>query len=110
MAYATVFFKNPHTGQMRAAPVGFSWTTFFFGFFPAILRGHWSMGLLMIPLALVTLGLSGLYFSFAYNKIYLNHLMNEGYLATGSTMPLELIGQKIKRAIPTAPEFKQVTG
>ena len=28
-----LFFKNPHNGKLREAPIGFSWTTHFFGSF-----------------------------------------------------------------------------
>lgn len=29
---------NPVTNQIKRAKIGFSWTTFFFGFWPAIFR------------------------------------------------------------------------
>lgn len=36
-----VMLKNENTGQIKQAKIGFSWTVFFFGFFPAIFRGDW---------------------------------------------------------------------
>ena len=100
MAYATLHLKQPMSGQLRAAPVGFSWTSLFFGFLPAAFRGHWSMAIIMVLLALLTFGLSGIYFAFAYNRMYINHLLNEGYQAVGATMPIDLISQRLKRQIP----------
>ncbi|MGH8655103.1 MAG: hypothetical protein ACREYE_24345 [Gammaproteobacteria bacterium] len=59
MAYNTIHFQHPTTGQIREAPVGFSWTCFFFGFFPAFFRGDWKWGIIMLLIALITFGLSG---------------------------------------------------
>ena len=44
MASMTLNMKNPQTGQVKQAPVGFSWTVFFFGMFPAFFRGDIKYG------------------------------------------------------------------
>ena len=79
MAYNTIYFENPHNGQLREAPVGFSWTVFFFSCFPPIFRGDWKWFIIMVILALATAGLSGFVFIFMYNKIYIKELINTGY-------------------------------
>ena len=79
MAYNTIYFQNPQTGQMRQAPVGFSWTVLFFSWFPPMFRSDWKWTLIMLLCALVTWGLSGLVFMFIYNKLYIKELLNNGY-------------------------------
>lgn len=34
-----VILRNLDTGVIKTSPTGYSWTTLFFGFFPAIFRG-----------------------------------------------------------------------
>lgn len=71
----------------KEVKVGFSWTTFFFGFFPALFRGDlkWAaiMFIISLFLGVFTLGIgawvSGLVFSFVYNKIYIKELIEKGY-------------------------------
>ena len=81
MAYTTIMFENPNTGAMKEAPVGFSWTTFFFGFFPALFRGDWKWAIIMFILAMFTMGLSGLIFMFIYNKLFIQDLIGSGFKA-----------------------------
>ena len=100
MAYAKIYFENPRSGMVREAPVGFSWTTFFFGFFPALFRGHWVGFLIILLSALVTFGLLNLVFMFIYNKMYVRHLINDGYKAKSATADLEFVQQKMNLNIP----------
>lgn len=81
MAYTHINFKNPVTGEMRRAPVGFSWTTLFFGFFPALFRSDWKWTLIMFILNIITYCLSSFVFMFIYNKLYIKDLINKGYKA-----------------------------
>ena len=70
MAFTKIIFKNPNTGAIKEAPVGFSWTVFFFGFIPALFRADWKWAAIMFLLAMFTFGLSNLVFMFIYNKLY----------------------------------------
>jgi hypothetical protein len=74
-----IFLENPNTGQHKEAKIGFSWTTFFFGFIPALTRGDWKWGAIQFLVACCTLGLSGLVFMFIYNKLYIKDLLNDGF-------------------------------
>ena len=79
MAHNTIYFENLHTGQMREAPVGFSWTVLFFGSLPPLFRGDWKWACLTLLCAMITLGLSHFVFIFIYNKIYIKELINDGF-------------------------------
>ena len=81
MAFTSIIFENPNTGAIKEAPVGFSWTTFFFGPFPALFRGDWKWAVIMFILAFITAGLSSLVFMFIYNKTYIKDLIGSGYKA-----------------------------
>lgn len=81
MAHTTIIFENPKSGAIKEAPVGFSWTTFLFGFFPALFRGDWKWAGIMLLLLLVTFGLSGFVFMFIYNKLYIKDLIGAGFKA-----------------------------
>ncbi|HHY06891.1 MAG TPA: hypothetical protein GX532_07965 [Clostridia bacterium] len=67
-------------GMVKQVKVGFSWTALFFGVFVPILRGDWKWALIMVFLAIITFGISWIVFPFVYNKIYINNLLEKGYL------------------------------
>ena len=74
-----IYFENPHTGYRREAPQGFSWTTLFFGFFPALFRGDWKWVIIMVICSVITVGFSQLIFCFIYNDLYMKDLLSNGY-------------------------------
>ena len=81
MAYTKIQFENPNTGAIKEAPVGFSWTVFFFGFFPPLFRGDWKWAVIIFLLACITMTFSNLVFMFIYNKLYIKELIGSGYKA-----------------------------
>ncbi|MCI1284287.1 DUF2628 domain-containing protein [Lacticaseibacillus songhuajiangensis] len=82
-----VTLTNARTGQARQAKIGFSWTTFFFGFFPALFRSDWKWALIIAVLQIATgaftfgisTGIISIIFAFIYNKLYINDLIANGY-------------------------------
>jgi len=101
MAYATVHFHHPQSGRLKTAPVGFSWTTFFFGGIPALLRGHWVAAVVMFLACFVTWGLASVVFAFFYNKWFVNHLVSEGFKVTGASHDLAMLGHRLGRTLPS---------
>lgn len=102
MAYTSIIFKNPNTGAMKEAPVGFSWTTFFFGFFPSLFRGDLKYGVIQFILALITMGFSSIVFAFIYNKLYIRDLIGAGFKAQSiASGDLNFASAKIGMQIPT---------
>tara|TARA_B110000196_G_scaffold228964_1_gene197622 strand:- start:573 stop:890 length:318 start_codon:yes stop_codon:yes gene_type:complete len=100
MAFGQITFKNPYTGSIKEAPIGFSWTTFFFSPFPAFMRGHVSYGFIILTLAIITGGLSSIVFAFIYNKMYVQHLISEGFKCSYSTHPSEYMANKLSLMLP----------
>ncbi|MDX6153587.1 DUF2628 domain-containing protein [Marinococcus sp. PL1-022] len=74
-------------GIMKETKIGFSWTTFFFGFFVPLFRGDMKWFLIMLiggaVVGLITSGIGGwiigVIFAFMYNKIYIKELIEKGY-------------------------------
>lgn len=101
MAYTSIIFKNPNTGVMKEAPVGFSWTTLFFHWIPALLRKDWKWTIIILILTVITGGLSALLLSFIYNKIYIKGLINSGFRAVSiASGDMNLASAKVGMQIP----------
>lgn len=87
MATAVVLRHND-TGVIKTGYFGFSWTTLFFGAFPALFRGDYITFLgaiiIMVVLAIFTLGIgafvAGLVWAFIYNKYFTTRLLERGYV------------------------------
>lgn len=77
MAFATVILTNGLS--TKKAPIGFSWTTFFWSGFPALFRGDWGRAALIFIASLFTSGIAPLIIAFFYNKHYLNSLFARGW-------------------------------
>lgn len=80
-----------NNGLRKEVKVGFSWTTFFFGFFVPLFRGDLKWAAIMffgaILLGIATAGIGGavlgIVMSFVYNKIYIKELIEKGWRPLG---------------------------
>ena len=96
MAHNSIFFENPNTGLIKEAPVGFSWTTFFFGGIVALIRGDIKWGLVQMLIQFFTFGFSSMVWGFFYNKLFINELISQGYkIKSVSHGTLEYICQEL---------------
>ncbi|CAM4119183.1 hypothetical protein [Lederbergia lenta] len=85
-------------GVVKDVKIGFSWTTFFFGFFPALFRGDLKWAAIMfvssVAIGLITFGfggwIPGIIFSFIYNNIYIKDLLEKGYRPADEQAEAEL--------------------
>jgi len=84
---AAVQLKHPTTGIVKDGFYGFSWTSFFFGGFPALFRGDIAYGLGILIAGLLFGAFSagflwfvvGLIWAFIYNKNYTHRLLQAGF-------------------------------
>lgn len=96
-----IVFLNPDTGVIKEAPVGFSWTVFFFGFFPPLLRSDWKWGVIMFVSEFLSAGLSRLLFMFLYNQLYIKDLISSGFRAKYLTQnDVDLLSADLNITIP----------
>lgn len=111
MAHSHINFKNPNYGKVVRAPVGFSWTTFLFGFWVALFRGDFKWaGLQILTIILVSLLTQGLgtiipivIYACLYNKFYIEDLLSAGYKVESiqSNFTLEQLSEKLGIALPS---------
>lgn len=84
--------RHKTSGIMKDGIYGFSWTTFFFGFFPALFRGDFltfvGTFVVLFFLGLVTAGIGtfiGMFiWAFFYNNYYTKKLLEKGYEFAGT--------------------------
>ena len=95
MASAVITFKNDNTGEVKSAPVGFSYTALSWSFLPMVIRRDWKWAAIVAFLSCITgavvsnlapnepvfVFLNNLVFGFIYNKLYIKELISKGYNA-----------------------------
>lgn len=67
------------TGEIRTAKIGFSWTTFFFGFCVPICRGDAKWAVIMFAAAVLTCWAAIIVLAFTYNGTYIRGLLEKGF-------------------------------
>ena len=99
MAKETLHFKSKHTGDMKKAPVGYSWTMLLFSAFVPLLRGDWkwavSIFISFVVLVALVVGFNpeaeypesvcvwaSFILGFFYNKSYVKTLIAKDYVVT----------------------------
>tara|TARA_B100000795_G_C22669766_1_gene387469 strand:- start:228 stop:524 length:297 start_codon:yes stop_codon:yes gene_type:complete len=93
MAFATVNLEK--SGLIKEAPVGFSWTTFFFGFWPSLFRGDLKWAAIQFIATWITFGISLFVFPFIYNRLYITSLIEAGYKVKNYSGNKALIQEKL---------------
>lgn len=82
-----VILRNPETGLLKSTYFGFSWTTLFFGMFPALFRGDFmtfiSAFAVYFILAIISYGIipfiASIVWAFMYNRYHARRLIERGY-------------------------------
>lgn len=100
MAFTNIEMKNPISGEVESAPVGFSWTTLFFQFLVPMFRGHWSAFFIQIAILFPTLGISQFIVPFLYNKWYVKYLLSNGYQSISADDHTSYVGSALGLPIP----------
>lgn len=67
-------------GISRLLPIGFSWTTLFFGWIPSVVRGHWPMAWSIAVIDVTSLWLS--LFVFAANDFMLSFAISRALISS----------------------------
>jgi hypothetical protein len=103
-----IALRHKDTGIVKDGYYGFSWTTFFFGFFPALFRADFMTFIggfvVSVIIGIVTLGVGawfiGVVWAFMYNKYYTRKLIERGYVLAGSDADNTLAAAALGIALP----------
>ncbi len=76
---SSVKLVDPSGSFPKECPLGFSWTTLLFGFFVPLMRGWWLGMAIALIAPIPTFFLSWFVFPFFANKMYVEHLLKQGY-------------------------------
>ncbi len=87
-----ILMQHKDTGIVKNGYYGFSWTTLFFGFFPALFRADFltfiGACVILLLAGILTFGIGSLFlafiWAFMYNKYYTRRLLEKGYQLAGS--------------------------
>ena len=93
MAFTTVTVSNGK--EFKQVPLGFSWTMFFFGPFPAFARKDWGVGVILLFLCVFSFNAIGMIGAFFYNKVYARKIFDQGYRML--TVPEGIPADKVAR-------------
>lgn len=114
MAHSEIVFKHPVFDHFVITPVGFSWTTLFFGFLPAVMRGDYRWAGIqfsaLIPAAILTHGLGSLVpvvlFAFFYNRLHIRQLVLDGYVVSAwdSDRSIDQLAAELGMTLPVLPD------
>lgn len=74
---AKLILEHPHSGIIKPAPLGFSWTSLFFPTLPALFRGDLKGFILQVILACFMFPY--LVIPFVYNRWYLKRRLANGF-------------------------------
>lgn len=99
----TINLKHQASGVIKKGYYGFSWTTLFFGFFPALFRADFLTFLggfaISVILGSFTFGLGALcvqvIWAFLYNGYFTRKLLTQGYQILDQEPALTLARQKL---------------
>lgn len=73
-----VVLRNRYSNEYKSVPMGYSWTSLFFGVFVPLWRGDFIGFIIQLGLALVTGGVSWFIVPLVYNDRYVNRLLKSG--------------------------------
>ncbi|MCE2574367.1 hypothetical protein [Komagataeibacter sp. FNDCR2] len=111
----TVRLRHKETGILKNGFYGFSWTTLFFGAFPALFRqdfitflGFFAVwvvvGVISFGFASVVLGIA---WAFMYNKYYTTRLLQQGYVFDDTAHNVTAASLALGVALPDSPPVSQ---